>query len=114
MENEQASNEQQKTQHRLSFIERANEVSLAQQIAQSRENFKYVAGYTLFYTSAIAAYKFLLRRPVSIHAMIVPFTGLTAASIYTYDQGYGTHYVRMHEEAYAIRSKERYRYFGRE
>jgi hypothetical protein len=90
---------------------RPAEMSVAMNIAKSREYFRWAFGYSALLTvGTLGFWAIKLRFPVP---MLLPLSATYTYTLYEYDLGYGTKLNRLGMEAQNILKNERYKYFGR-
>ena len=90
---------------------RPAELALAMNIAKSRENFRWGAGYSTVLTLGTMGYwAAKLKFPF---AMLLPMSIAYTYTLHEYDLGYGTKLNRLGMEAHNIIKNERYKYFGK-
>ncbi|KAG2388022.1 hypothetical protein C9374_000872 [Naegleria lovaniensis] len=95
----------------LRSLYNANEITVAMNIAKSRERCRWAAGYFCFLSLGSLGYWGIARRfPIGV---LLPLSAVGGYTLWEYDLGYGTKLHRMSQEAQNIQTKERYKYFGK-
>ncbi|EFC36124.1 predicted protein [Naegleria gruberi] len=92
-------------------IYNANEMTLAMNVAKSRERCRWAGGYLSVLTIGSMGYWALAKKfPVGA---LIPISAVATYALWEYDLGYGNKLHRMGQEAQQIQTKERYKYFGK-
>ena len=90
---------------------RPAELAVAMNIAKSRENFRWLAGYSTLVTLGTMGY-WAMKSKFPL-AMLLPLSAVYTYTLNEYDIGYGTKINRLGMEAHQILKNERYKYFGK-
>jgi hypothetical protein len=92
-------------------VRRPAELTLAMNLAKSRERFRWAAGYSTLLTMGTMGYwATKLKFPAP---MLLPLSAMITYTMYEYDLGYGTRLNRLGMEAHSILKNERFKYFGK-
>ncbi|KAL9644925.1 hypothetical protein ABK040_005403 [Willaertia magna] len=106
-----SSDDQPLTLRNARAYHQANEITLAMNIAKSRERFRWAAGYSTILTAGtFVTWAFTKKFPA---LMLLPLSASIYYTFWEYDLGYGKKLHRMGSEAQNIQTKERYKYFGK-